>query len=105
MSAGLMRERITIQAAEQTPDGYGEVAPVYTTVATVWARKLEQRARQFLQAEQVAEQFNIVFRIWYREDITAKHRILWRGRTFDIVSVVNPDDDRRELDLRCVEHG
>lgn len=42
-------------------------------------------------------------RIRYRPGVLAKMRVLLRGRSLEIISVVNVDEDDRELVLTCRE--
>lgn len=108
MSAGAMRERITIQAPAATDDSYGDSLPTFTDLVTVWAQKVEKTGREIFQSGQVAADQLIIFRTRYLDGftITAKHRVIWRNRTLDITEPpVNTDNHRRTLELRCTEHG
>lgn len=105
MSAGMMRERIKIQRAIEGGDSFGDATPEFETVDEFWARKMEKGGRQFLASDQVSTEHTVVFRIWYRNWITERHRVLWDNKQYDIVDVANPDEQERWLDLKCVNRG
>jgi SPP1 family predicted phage head-tail adaptor len=42
--------------------------------------------------------------IRWRDDVTSKNRLVYRGRTLEIVGVTDPDGRRRELWLECREY-
>ena len=85
---GSMREVLALQSnAEQTSTGTGRRTANWTTYATVMGEYLEPRhgTEQFQQGAVVAE-LGPRFRIRYREDVFAKHRVLWRGQTLQILA-------------------
>ena len=102
---GPMRESLTLQSnAEQTSTGTGRRTANWTTYATVPGEYLQPPGgtEQFQQAAVVAE-LGPRFRIRYRTDVQAKHRVLWRGRTLQILAPPIPvmKTGNRFLELLC----
>lgn len=102
---GPMRESLQLQSnAEQTSTGTGRRTPNWSTYATVSAEYLQpgRGTEQFQQSAVVAE-LGPRFRIRYRTDVFAKHRVLWRGQTLQILSPPIPvmKVGNRWLELHC----
>lgn len=103
MNAGDLRERVTVLAYRETKNAMGEMMPVYDqTFAEVWASVNGVTAREFLLAGQ--QQTNISHRVQmrYLTGLTHQMRILWRGRTLEIVSILEREN-RSQHELLCQE--
>lgn len=104
MSAGQMREQVTIQQQTWT-NGIASWSDFATVSAQVepWAT---QRDETIAGAEPTSENRYRVT-VWYRGDVTPKMRVLWTPylgtvRTLDI-GAVSPQSNRVTLRLDCVE--
>lgn len=87
---GRMRERVTIKAPTEVRSRSGETTLNWdTTVATVWANVGGLSSRDILQAQQANVIATHRMRIRFRDDVTHLHRIVWRGKTMEIASVVD----------------
>jgi SPP1 family predicted phage head-tail adaptor len=103
MKAGDLRERITVQAYTETKNSLGEMVPVYDqTFAEVWASVQGVTAREFLLAGQQQTEISHRIRMRYLTGLTQRMRILWRGRTMEIVSILE-HANRSEHELLCQE--
>jgi SPP1 family predicted phage head-tail adaptor len=90
MRAGNLDRRITIQRKVVAQNDLGEEITTYADVATVWARKLENRGSERFTAQQVVGEAVRTFQFrWSNtvKEITDKHRIVFDGRNFDITDV------------------
>lgn len=89
--SGQMRERVTIlaPATEQSP--LGEATTVWQEVATVWASVQGLSAREVLQAQQANAIITHKIRIRFFPTITHQNRLVWRGRTMEISSLMERD--------------
>ena len=98
MNIGLMRERVAVQAPQELRSPTGEATLSWATEATVWASVDGLSSRDVLQAQQanVIASHKVVMR--FRSTVTPQYRLLWRGKTLEIVSV-SPRDDRTRLEL------
>lgn len=104
MRAGLMRTRIAIQGEVSTPDGGGGVVKTWQTMFYVWSYWRHQSMYERLQAMQLQSGVNHRVMVRQRDDITAKHRILYKGKAYQIVAVVNVNESNDEMELQ-VEEG
>ena len=99
-----MNSRIAIQEEIRTPDGGGGFVKTWQTAFFVWAHWKHQSMYERLQAMQL--QSGVVHRlvVRYRDDITPKHRILYKGKAYQIRAVVNVNELNDKMELQ-VEEG
>ena len=88
ISSGLMRERVAIQEATERQNQFGEATVTWSDVATVWASVQGMSAREYLAAQQVGSIITHKIRIRFFPGLTHSHRLVWRGRIMEIVSVL-----------------
>lgn len=100
-----LRDRIKIEAPLRASDGAGGAAISWTPVATVWADVASFKGSKLLAADQIEEHepFRVIIR--FRADVKVDMRIVWRGRRLDIVSLFDPDGERRWLVVECEERS
>lgn len=106
MRIGDLHEEITIEQHSVTLDSFGAAVETWSPLATVRASVLPQRytsgieaVTQALGRESVATSYTVT--IYYRNDVTELHRVIWGGKTLDIRRVIDPDGRRRWLELLC----
>lgn len=85
MQAGKRDRRIKLLRYSQTTGSSGGVTETYTEFATVWASVKDLRGSQFFAAQQSNSMVTTKFIIQYRSDLTARDRIEWKGRQYEIV--------------------
>jgi SPP1 family predicted phage head-tail adaptor len=103
MKAGDLRERITVLAYRETKNAMGEMVPVYDeTFAEVWASVQGVTAREFLLAGQQQTEISHRVRMRFLTGLTQRMRVVWRGRTLEIVSLLE-HANRSEHELLCQE--
>lgn len=105
MQAGELREKIIIQSSTETRTGSGAVTNTWGTFATLWAAVEPMTGREFFQVDQLSAERTIKFVVRYKAGITAKMRISWNSRTFDIRSIINTKQRNRSMQLIAVERG
>jgi len=100
IEAGQLDRRVTIQRRTLTRNGKGESIESFADLATIWAQRLDIRAREFFAGQQLQGDVNTRFRIRYRDDVTVLDRLVCEGRTYDIQQV--SEIGRREgLEIFC----
>jgi SPP1 family predicted phage head-tail adaptor len=105
--AGLLRHRISIQEPQETQDEHGAIVTTWSEIATNWASvepsNGTERWLQNMDQEVVQRPYRV--RMRYRADvtITEKCRIVWKGHTFDILSIANQYGRGAELVMLCDE--
>ena len=84
MRAGQIDRRIVIERNTTTDDSLGEPIDSWATLATVWAEVREPRGREFFAGGQRVAEVDTVFIIRHRTDVTAKDRINYDSKLYDI---------------------
>lgn len=92
MKAGVLRERITVQAPKEIGNSIGETTLEWQDAGDVWASVDGLSSRELLQAMQANVVASHKIRIRFMPGVTPHHRILWRGRTLEIASVVEKEN-------------
>lgn len=105
MRAGPLRHRVTLESGSETQDSAGGIVLSFTTVATVWASVEPVRGKEYFAAQQVASDVTHLVRLRRQPGIspTTKWRVIFNGRKFDIESVIEVLERRREWQLMCIE--
>jgi len=103
MRAGDLRRQITLQSRSTTRDTFGEPALTWTNVATVWAAITPLSGRELELAQAMNSEISHQVQIRYRSDVTSAMRVVYQGRYFNILSVMDVEMRHRELQLMCSE--
>jgi SPP1 family predicted phage head-tail adaptor len=102
IDAGKLRERVTIQQASESRTAMGEVVQSWATYSERWASVEGISSRELLQMGQAQTEASHRVRLRYVDGLTASMRLQWRGRTLEIVSLLE-HDNRTEHELLCQE--
>lgn len=102
-NVGALRERVSIQSQAQTVDEAGAISTTWTEVATCWARMKPVSMKQLLLAGRDESVRTYMMTIRYRTDLTTAHRVVWRGRRFDVQGVNDPTEQRQFLECMLRE--
>ena len=94
---GWLRHRIVVEAPAGTSDAAGGQSVTWSTLATLWSRIEPAGAAEKAIADHLAGVVTHAVMIRWREDIAGGMRILYRGRSFRILAVRDPDESRRYL--------
>lgn len=106
MTAGSLRERISVERLTVGDDGYGNTVTAWgeEPYLTVWANVRETLGKERVDAGRVEASQTATIRIRASSDsrsITAADRIVSRGVTWNIRSVSEVGNDRKMLDILC----
>lgn len=100
------RHKITIESPTETKDTYGDAIPTWSTHAIRHAVVVPLSGREYFYAQQNNAERMTRFRVRYDEKtkaITPKMRVSYNGRTFDIQSVINENENNRHILIVCSE--
>ena len=102
-AASKLRHRITFQERATGQDEFGQPIDTWQDICTVWAAVEPLSGREFWAAQQVQAEVTTRIRIRYRQGIRPEMRVLYDGRTYDIQTVIDPEERHVELQLMCRE--
>lgn len=105
MRSGELRHRVTVQKVTTLVDRFGDPKPTYSPLATVWASVEPLTAREVLQAGEAAADVTHRVRLRYMPGVSSMGRVVFGDRTFEVTSVINPEERNRELVLLCQEEA
>jgi SPP1 family predicted phage head-tail adaptor len=103
MRTGLMRRVVTIRTMTRTPDGMGGYTETPTDVTGIPARIDPMEGREQVEAMQTGMQRPHRITMRYRTGMTGAKTLIYEGRTFDIKSIVDPEEKHRELHITADE--
>ena len=99
---GEMRERVTVQQASSSTNSIGESLLTWATLTTVWAAINGVRSTEALADGQQESRVTHRVRLRYIDGLQHTDRFLWRGRTLQIVSLLEYEN-RSEHVAVCEE--
>lgn len=102
MDAGRLRERVTVQQAAESRNAIGETVLSWSTFAERWASVEGVSARESLAYGQQQIDVTHRVRLRYLAGLTQNMRIQWRGRTLEIISLLE-HNNRSEHEMLCQE--
>ena len=102
IDAGKLRERVTVQIATGTTNALGETVLAWGNSTSVWASVEGVSARESLAAGQQETTISHRLRLRYLPGLTPTMRFSWRGRTLDIISLLE-HGNRSEHEAICQE--
>lgn len=106
MKSGQLSKRIHIQAPTETEGEYGGVEEVWATKYQRWANVRPVGGREPYINDHRLPELDLVVILRYdskTKTITPKNRVLYSGRILEIESVVNVQEENKEIRLFCVE--
>lgn len=103
MRIGDLRQRISLQSKTSASDGMGGDVDTWADVADVFAAIWPTSAAETVAANATSLVVTHRVRIRYRSDVRGSWRIKFGTRYFAIVSLINPNESGRLLDLMCKE--
>lgn len=108
MKIGALRHRISIETVALSQDQYGGVHRDSTTpFVTVWGEVQDLSGQELYTAEELHTQITTRITVRFYPGISpamvARVFMDQRDRTFDILSVTDPDGRRFMLELSCKE--
>jgi SPP1 family predicted phage head-tail adaptor len=97
----LLRHRVEIQTLTVVYDEMGAPSKEWVTVGAAWAAVEPVSGREYWAAAAVQAETTVKVTMRYLPGITPYHRLLFKGKLYDIQSVINTEERNRELVLMC----
>ena len=103
MRAGTLSKLLSIEKRVEVQDDYGEAKPTWTEVAKVYGSIYPVRGTErYMSMEKHATATHEI-NIRFTKTISAKHRIVYDGREFDILSVLNVAERNKQMKIIAKE--
>lgn len=99
-----LRHRVTFQTRTDTVDNLGGSVTTWADEFDAWVRIEPTSGRQSVFAGKIQNPVTHKITMRYLADVTPKQRVLFGTRTFDIQSIINPEERNIALVL-MVEEG
>ncbi len=98
-----LNRRITIESLTQTKDAQGGMVDTWTNFGSLWAKivNLSGNEKRLTDNGGKAAEARTEFTIRYFASITAKHRIIYNGKRYNIKHVNNYNEQNRFMILTC----
>lgn len=103
MDIGRTNKRITFCKYEEKENGLSQVEQILTEVKTVWASVEPTRGREYQEAQRVRPELTYKIATRYHKGITPDMFIKFKGRYFNIVSIINVRERNEMLEIICTE--
>ncbi len=105
LGAGERDRLIGIQVNTPTPHAVtNEPIDSWDTLANVWAKVRGEKASEKPIADKESVRQTAVFEIYFRSDVTEENRIAYRGKIWDITSIVE-SGYQKYLEIRAEWQG
>ncbi len=104
MSApGKLRCRVALQQAVRISDDGGGASLNWSQIATLWARIEPQKGHEKARYDGLESTITHKITLRYRAGITTGMRFLYAGRVFNILAVLNENEQNRRSICLCEE--
>lgn len=103
--AGELTHRYILEERVESPDGFGGHHTEWVGQGAIWGAPRVLRASDETRAAQVEEELALAVTVRFRARLASGWRLRRGARTFDVVTVRDPDQRRRWLVLDVRERG
>lgn len=99
----LYRHRFRLQSATESIDTHGDPVKTWADYAVVYGEAKPLLGRERVDTMSVAPEVSWKLRIRYRAGVEPEHRVIFDGRELNVISVIDVEGKKRELELQCGE--
>ncbi len=106
MESGKLKRPIDLQSPSTTQDAFGQPSSTWTTVASTWASINTITSKEvFALGAGFTSQVTHRITVRFNPEVTieAGYRVIYRTRVFQVQAVSDPDEQRVQRDLLCLE--
>ena len=104
LEAGKLNRRIDLMALSDTVDSMGQKTNELKKIATVWAEFYPIRSAEKTELNKTQGVTTYQCYIRYRNDLDTTCYINYKGEQYDIISLIDVNNDNRLLDIKCQKH-
>ena len=102
MNAGSLRHRCWIKEPTHT-NVSGAVTTTWGTVTVCWGALEPLKGREWVQSGLENSEITAKFRMRYQASVDPTMQLYFGSRTFEIISVIDPSERHKELELMVKE--
>ena len=104
MDIGRTNKRVTFCAYEEKENELQQLEQQLVEKFTVWASIEPVRGKEYQEADKLRPELTHKVTCRYREDIRPDMIIRYKGRDFNISSILNVRENNSMLSITCVEN-
>lgn len=104
MDIGRMNKRITFCRYEEKENALSQTEQTLTEVKTVWASVEPTRGREYQEAQRIRPELTYKITTRYHKEVAPDMFIKFKGRYFNIVSIINVKEKNEMLEIICTEN-
>ena len=103
IAAGTLKHSVTIQRYEETQNDFGEVIKGWFDLFTTRASVRPISGKEIAINHSIINEMSHKVYLRYKSHIKPSDRVIFKDRTFNIVSVINHDEQNISQELMCLE--
>ena len=103
LHSGQLRHHVTVERLTLTPDGIGGGVSTWATLYQPWAYIRPASGWERMAGMQLESPITHTIYLRYNTSITTRDRVVHRGRVFNIRSIIDTDEQKTFMELRCEE--
>ena len=104
MDIGRMNKRITFCRYEEKENALSQKVQELAEVKNVWAGVEPTRGREYQEAQRVRPELTYKITTRYHKEVTSDMFIKFKGRYFNIASIINVREKNEMLEIICTEN-
>lgn len=104
IDAGRLNKKITFLKLEYSTDKMGQSVPEWKKLKKVWATVKAVRGGEYYEAQKLRPELTYKITTRFHKGITPEMRIEYKGRIFEIKTVINVEEEDYMLEMQCVEY-
>jgi SPP1 family predicted phage head-tail adaptor len=101
MNPGDFDQRIVIQNVSEAVDQFGQRIRSFSTLAAVWAKVEEKSGTEGEVSYQLTANKKVQFMIRWRNDVNEKMPIVYRGKIYEIESIISDDARKHTMKIHA----
>ena len=102
MNAGKLRHQCWIKEPTHA-NSAGTITTTWATATVCWGSLEPLQGREWIESGMENSEITAKFRMRYKSGIQPKMQLYYGSRTFEIKSVIDPEERHRELELMVRE--
>lgn len=99
MRPGRLNKRVEILRSVQSSDGQGGYSETWTIALTRYADWIPGLSKERFSNDKTENPLEGIFRVRYTSQILESDRVRYKGVEYEIVSLINKDDQDKELEI------